>query len=333
MRILTATHSSYPRIEEGPQAPDGQALQVAQERRSRSEIDDAELEAVTRRVVQKIIQEQEEAGMDLVTDGQARGNDPISYWIKSFKGVKLGGLQRFCDTNTYLRVPCLEGSLERKDSYFKNDLEFALSVARRPVKVVLPGPVTIGLLAEEGRFPSREALIEELFGLLTDEIADLLSLKDTRPTPVIQIDEPLILKYPEFFPLLSRGLKRIHDRKGKARVLVATYFADAAPHLAKLEDLPVDGLVLDCVYGPSLLDKIGREGCSKRLHLGVVDGRSWKLEEAGDISKAVKKIASRLTTDGGLYVTTSCGLDYLPRLRARQKMQILKTIKGELSSL
>ncbi|GBC85924.1 hypothetical protein HRbin11_02385 [bacterium HR11] len=78
-------------------------------------------------------------------------------------------------------------------------------------------------------------------------------------------------------------------------------------------------LVLDFVYSPRLLDVIAAEGSARPLGLGLLDGRNTKLEDPADVLRQLDRLAPRL--QGTHHLTTSCGLELLPRDRARAKIE------------
>ena len=97
MTTFIANHSTYPRIGDRLEQ---QRLRRAVDRWEEKEISDGDLEGVLREATAEVVSEQNRAGLDLVTDGGLRRYDPISQWLKEFKGVRLGRLLRFLDTNT-----------------------------------------------------------------------------------------------------------------------------------------------------------------------------------------------------------------------------------------
>lgn len=320
--LLVASHSSYPKIGEKPGEQD---LRRALEKFDKNEIREDDLERVIVKVIRETVQEQERGGADIVTDGQIRWADPVSYWLQGFKGVKGDRLLRFFDTNCYFRVPKIEKPLEKKESFLGRDLITAIQSSERPVKAVLTGPVTLAFLAEKG-VGQFEMLVEELSSLMAEEVQGLAEAGASW----IQIEEPVVIRETRFFHLLPTVLRTISGKKGKAKLILSTYFADAAPLYGKFQDLPVDALGFDCVYGPGLLEKIASEGSDKILSLGVVDGRSTRLERVEDLVKRLKRVLPSLK-GGETHLTSSCGLEYLPRAKAFKKLALLKRLKESLS--
>ncbi len=119
------------------------------------------------------------------------------------------------------------------------------------------------------------------------------------------------------------------EKKGRARLSLATYFSDASPFYEDFQKLPVDGLVLDCIYGKNLLAQLNRSGSQKVLFLGVVDGRSSHLESPEEVLRILEPALSSFSGQE-VYLTSSCGLEYLPHKKAFEKLQLLASLKESL---
>ncbi len=315
MRILLANHSSYPRVGASKHA---QRLRRAHDSRARGEIALAEFDQTEHSVIDEVIREQETAGLDLVTDGQVSWADPVSHLMAKLDGVRSNGLLRFLDTNFYFRQPVVESKLRRRHPLISGEYRYAARVARVPVKVVLTGPYTLAHLSviATTAYRSIEALAVDLAVHLAEEVSALVAAG----ARFLQIDEPLILARPGDVRLLREILEPLRDAAGDAAQLaIATYFGDAEPLYAQLNSLPTDVLAVDCSESPALLDVIADTGSAKILALGLVDGRSTRLEEAGAIAAALDRASRRYPHDA-LFVQPSCGLEYLPRDRAALKL-------------
>ena len=329
MELTLANHGSYPRI--GDEAEE-QVLRRTIAQRERGEKTEADVRAAEDRMTEIAIRDQLEAGLDLVTDGQIRWYDPISHLAGKLDGVTITGLLRFFDTNTYFRQPAIHGAIRRTNPLLVDEYRFARQRSSRPVKVVLTGPYTLARLSVEaaGRtnggpgagFPRR---LEEYTIAIAEEVAALAEAGAT----LIQVDEPAILKHAGDFASFAPAVAALAARKGSAEFTLAVYFGDAAPLYEDLQRLPVDALGLDFTYSPTLADRV-TQGSAKKLALGLVDGRNTKLEDAGAVAKQLERIAGA----PGLrqvYLTPSCGLEYLPRNRAQAKLRHLATIQRTFS--
>ena len=326
MEFVLQNHSSYPRVGD---KPGQQRLRRALAARERAEIDAAGFAAAESAVVDEVVHEQEQAGVDVVTDGQIRWYDPISHVMGALEGVRVNGLLRYFDTNFYFRQPVVCGPVKRRGPIAGADLHMASLAARAPVKPVLPGPYTLARLSivESGIYGSVAALAHAISDALAVEVAELARAG----AQVIQIEEPAILQHPHDIRLLRQLLEPLWAARGPAQLAVATYFGDAEPLYAQLNSLPADIIVLDFTYSSQLAATITAVGSSKLLGLGLIDGRNTRMENANDVARQVDALLQHYTLDA-VHLLPSCGLEYLPRDRARAKLELLAQVRRLLTS-
>ncbi len=328
MELILANHSSFPRIGD---TADLQLLRRTIGQFEKGQKGQADLRAAEDRMVELALQEQAKAGLDLVTDGLIRWYDPISHLAGKLSGARINGLLRFFDTNCYFRQPVIEAKLERNRPLVLEEFEFARRTSSRPVKAVLTGPLTlarhsiVGNGAEGGG-----AVVQKLVEEFTEALALEVRALAAAGAPLIQIEEPVLLRHPEDLPLARRCLEAFSERKGAAQLALAVYFGDAGTIYDRLQALPVDMLVLDFTYSLGLADRVASSPSDKILGLGLVDGRNTKLERPETVAREVERIA-RGARAGRIHLTTSSGLDYLPRDRALLKLKLLARIKETLT--
>jgi 5-methyltetrahydropteroyltriglutamate--homocysteine methyltransferase len=321
MELLLSNHGSYPRIGDDP---GGQLLRRAIAQREKGEKTDADLRAAEDQMAARALAEQVEAGVDLVTDGLIRWYDPVSHLAGKLAGIKINGLLRFFDTNFYFRQPIVGGKIKREKSLVVEEFLFAKAKSPRPVKTVLTGPYTLARLSigqneETGK-------LENLLASYTQALAEEVGALADAGATLIQVDEPAILKHPEDFSRFEASIGALAASKGSARLGLAFYFGDVAPLYRKIQGLPVDFLCLDFTYSPILPEIVATEGSSKTLALGLLDGRNTRLEDPNALARQLEHMTSRLKADIA-YLTSSCGLEYLPRDRAQLKLRHLTTVK------
>lgn len=322
MKLLLASTGGYPRIGDTPEL---QKLRRTITALDRQQATPEDLRAAEDELTRAALNEQAEAGLDLLTDGQIRWYDPISHLAGKLNGVEVGGLLRFFDTNCYFRQPVVKGELSRRNGLAVSDYQFAQSVSSKPVKPVLTGPYTLARhsIAEHAPYKQLGALTQAYAEVLAGEIEALAAAG----AEVIQLDEPAILKYRADFPLLQRTLMMLGKHKGKARLALSLYFGDALPLYERLQSLPVDILGLDFTYNPHLVDRVIAMGAEKPLALGLIDGRNTRLEKPDEVAHQVDRILLRVKY-GVCYLNPSCGLEYLPRDRARAKLKLLAQVRA-----
>ena len=322
MKLTLSNHSSYPRIGD---TADLQLLRRTITQRDKGTMKDENVHAAEDRMTELALSEQIEAGLDIVTDGQIRWYDPVSHLAAKLAGVQINGLLRFFDTNFYFRQPVVESPPRRTQPLLVEEFTFAKAKSSRPVKAVVTGPYTLARLSLEqnGRPHGFEKRLKSYATALAEEVSALAEAG----ADWIQVEEPSLLRCPEDFPRVEEGLKALAQHKGAARLALTTYFGDAAPLYEKLQTLPVEMIGLDFTYNPGLADVIAFAGSSKTLGLGLVDGRNTKLEEPAAVARQLERIARGPGVQEA-HLTTSCGLEYLPRDRAQLKLKHLVTLKN-----
>lgn len=295
----------------------------------RGEISDVEFQKVQDSVVEEVILEQIEAGLDLVTDGQIRWYDPISHLTGRMEGIQTDGLLRFFDTNFYFRQPVIMGKVWRRKPLVLDEFCFAKTVSSKPVKVVLTGPYTLARssILKTDAYRDFKELVLDLAGVLSQEVAELAA----EGAECIQIDEPSILKHQADLDLFKEALAALAAVKGSTHLALYTYFGDVTPFYEVFQTLPVDILGLDFTYSVELPELIRRVGSEKVLGLGLIDGRNTKLETKEAFFPVLEKVLSRLRGPFA-YLNPSCGLEYLPRDRAFAKLCRMKALKDEFFS-
>jgi 5-methyltetrahydropteroyltriglutamate--homocysteine methyltransferase len=318
VKILSKNHSSYPRVGDEPKY---QKLRRAYNQLDLGKITPAELALILDDTIEEVVNEQQATGCNLVTDGQIRAFDPLSYIAGKINGFEITGLLRFFDTNYLYRQPKVIGKLTYKESLITDDFAFIKKRANEKSSAVMFGPYSLLKMSNcENGF---EDHLNELFDIYIKEIKALESVG----AKVIQLDEPAIIHHPKDFDLITASYKKLKDAVSSASILLAFYFGNATPHLVKINEIPADGFIFDFTYSPGLDQAL--DGFDKDIGLGFIDSRNTKMERADDAAKQAEKLISKLKSDTA-YITTSCGLEFLPRKRAFDKLKLCADVAGIL---
>jgi 5-methyltetrahydropteroyltriglutamate--homocysteine methyltransferase len=319
MRTTAVGH--YPKI---PNRPRPARLRQAIARFDRGEIGPEELAQVQDEVTIEVIGEQVEAGLDLVTDGQIRWDDDQTYIAQRLEGFEIGGLLRYFDSNTYYRQPNVVGPVRWREPILVCDYEFAAHHSEKPVKALITGPYTLAALSADSHYGDRRRLVLDLAEALHQEALALAAAG----APVIQVNEPAILRHEEDAALLQEALARMLDslpasgRGIDTETALYTWFGDANGILPQLMELPVDLIGLDFVWGPGNWEALKRTVFTKGLGFGIVDARNTKMESVEEIAAQVRRVSEFVPAER-LCVNPSCGLEYLPRESAFEKLKRL----------
>jgi 5-methyltetrahydropteroyltriglutamate--homocysteine methyltransferase len=309
--MKTTVVGNYPKI---PNKPRPARLRNAINKRDRGGLTNEELEQVYDEVTIEVIQEQIEAGIDIVTDGQVHWDDDQTYIANSIPGIEIGSLERYMDTNTYYRQPEIVGEVEWLEPLLAPAFEFARENSSRPVKAIVTGPYTLARLSLDKHYDNREKLVAALAEALRNEVEALAEAGCEH----IQVNDPMLIKAGDDISFAAKALTTMLDGIS-AETGVYTWFGSAATVLPALLDTPADVIGLDFASGPGNWDAV-KSGFSKKLGFGFVDGRNTRLETPEQVADAVKRI-SEIVPPERLYVNPSCGLEYLPRETAFDKLK------------
>lgn len=285
-----------------------------------------DLEAARDALARDVIAEQEAAGVDLVTDGHVRWDDIVTPFAALMAGFEIGGLRRFFDNNVYYRRPVCTGEVEWRGPVSVDAYRFAASAATVPVKAVIPGPITFARLSVDEHYGDHERLVLAIAGVLAQETFEL----EAAGAQVIQIDEPALLSAPEDLELAARALEIVTGEIESVETIVATYFGDAKRLGPDLFELPVRGFGLDFVAGPENMEIIAAAR-GKRVQAGIVDARNTRLEPLDELARTIEIIAGNLEP-GDLSVSPSAGLEFLPREKARAKLERLTAARDKVGA-
>jgi 5-methyltetrahydropteroyltriglutamate--homocysteine methyltransferase len=329
LRLLLAHTGSYPRIGD---AGELQALRRTIAGLDRGERAPGDVAAAEDEMTRRALEEQARAGIELVTDGQIRWNDPVSHLAGKMENVRVNGLLRFFDTNFYFRQPVLAGRPGRRGPLVVEEYRFAqqaLGAQGGPkLKAVLTGPYTLARLSlvEDHATSGLEDRVLAYAEILSAEARAL----EEAGAEFIQVDEPAILLHADDWPIFAQGLGRVAQGKGKARLALYVYFHDCVPLYEKLAALPVDVLGLDFTYNPKLVSVVATSGAPRPLGLGLVDGRNTMLEKPESVARQLERMLGKIAGEE-CHLGPSCGLEYLPRDRAFAKLELLGKIRAALT--
>ncbi|MCJ7577696.1 MAG: methylcobamide--CoM methyltransferase, partial [candidate division Zixibacteria bacterium] len=200
--LKTTVVGNYPKITEDKTQAN---LRLALNRFDEKKITSEELEKVYQETIKRVIKEQKEAGLDILTDGQIRWDDLVTPFAKNIDGFKIGGLLRFFDNNVYYRRPVVKSKLSFKNYSVVEEFKFAQNISSKKIKPVIVGAFTLAKLSLDEFYNDEEKLVLDLAEILHKEAMRL----DQENAEMIQIDEPSLCYYPDKIDLVEKSLRII----------------------------------------------------------------------------------------------------------------------------
>ena len=269
------------------------------------------LEAVDERVdrdLQQLVAAQQDAGLDLLSDGMLRWQDVFRPLVEAAEGLERGALTRFLDTNTFYRAPHAEGESPRLAQPLDERYLAPLPAERL---VTLPSPFALSL----GTGVDPRTMAE---GVLKPQV-------DATQAELIVLSEPFLAR--EQGGHLDALASALDVLQGGPPLALWITFGDAGNLLEQgLAELPVDAVGID-FYSTSI-DAVP-ESFRKHLLAGVLDARNSLLEEPREIAAFAAQLEQKAER---VALVPNGDLQYVSEPIAREKVARLgqaKTTRAE----
>ncbi|HKC44267.1 MAG TPA: methionine synthase [Burkholderiales bacterium] len=283
--------------------------------------------------------EQENAGLDVVCDGEQRRRHYIWGFLEGLTGMDtehLGAKRarggRYAEQTPAARIV---GEVARPAPVFLDALRFARANTRRALKVTLPGPMTIvDSVLDEHYGADEKSLALRFAELLNAEARELAAAG----ADVIQFDEPCFNVYVDKvadwgIAALERSAAGVTAKKavhicygyGTPSVLAWKSRNQDWGHYGKtlplLAGSSIDQVSVECAASGVDVSVLGvLKG--KEVLLGVIDVGTENVETAELVAERIRKALPYVSPER-LFPCTDCGLVPRSRAAARGKMQAL----------
>jgi 5-methyltetrahydropteroyltriglutamate--homocysteine methyltransferase len=273
------------------------------------------------------IRDQERAGLDIITDGEMRRESYSNRLATALEGVDIDNPGTALDRSGHPNpVPRVVGKIRRKHPVEVRDVEFLRANTDRLIKATVPGPYTMSQQAQNDFYSSSEELAMAYAAAVNEEIKDLFAAG----ADIVQIDEPYMQARPDNarrygVAALNRALDGV---EGTTAVHLCFGYAaiihDRPPAYAFLQELEDSRILqisietaqssLDC----SVLAKLP----SKQIILGVIDLSTHNVETPEIVAARIRRALPYVAAER-IVVAPDCGMKYLPRGIAFQKMKAM----------
>lgn len=289
------------------------------------------------RATQEIVHEQVDIGIDVPTDGEIRREHYIYYHLRHVEGFDFDrvAVKTMRNGSWHAAVPTVIGPLAPRDSFLPRDWEVAQSVSKKPVKMTLPGPMTIIDSIADDYYGDNVRLAMALAQTLNAEIRRLAEVG----CRWIQVDEPVFARKPDDalafgIEALAGCFEGVPDEINRVVHVCCGYPSDldledypkadpaAYGSLADaLEDAPVDVVSIEDAHRHNDLKLLERFKETK-IVLGVVDIGRTRIEPTEEVRARLAVALEHIDRDR-LIAGPDCGLIMLDRGATRLKLENL----------
>ncbi|MGH8720411.1 MAG: methionine synthase [Burkholderiales bacterium] len=297
----------------------------------------AELEKAKRDATLLWLKEQEDAGLDIVTDGEQSRQHFVHGFLEAVEGidfehkVKMG----IRDNRYEAMVPVVLGPIRLKGRVHQAEARLARAHTKKKLKFTLPGPMTIVDTIADRHYGDKVKLAMAFAGLLNQEARAL----EKDGLDVIQFDEPAFNVYMD--DVNRWGIKALERAAQGLRCTTCVHicygygikanlewkeklggewrqYEKIFPALAKSR---IKQVSLECIHShvPPELMKLLK---GKDVLVGVIDVASDKVETPQEVAAAIRS-ALKYVPRKHLFPCTNCGMAPMRRDIALAKLKAL----------
>lgn len=294
------------------------------------------------------LDDQLQAGIDIVSDGEQTRQHFVTTFIEQLRGVDFEKRKTVRIRDRYdASVPTVIDDVARSKPVFVEDAKFFRQQTKQPIKWALPGPMTMIDTLYDDHYQSREKLAWEFAKILNQEAREL----EAAGVDIIQFDEPA---FNVFFDEVNdwgiatlekaaEGLKcetAVHICYGygiKANIdwknNLGAEWRQYEKIFPKLQQSKIDIISLECQNSRVPMDLIELIR-GKKVMVGAIDVATDNIETPEEVAATLRKALQFVDADK-LCPCTNCGMAPLSRRVARGKLRALSAgaeiVRAELS--
>jgi 5-methyltetrahydropteroyltriglutamate--homocysteine methyltransferase len=328
-QVLTTTVvGSYPQPD---WLIDREALSTSVPRIRRPElwrVPEAHLDAAHDVATLLAIRDQESAGIDIITDGEARRESYSNHFSSALEGIDVDNPATIIGrAGKPVTVPRVSGRIRRNAAVEREGTAFLRANTDHVIKVTLPGPFTMAHQAHNEFYGDTEELAMDLALAVNEEAK---AVKEAG-ADIIQIDEPWLQAHPDIarqygVKVLNRALEgvagptAVHLCFGYAHI-VTKKGKGVYAFLPELAECSADQISIEAAQ-PQLDLGVLSELSGKTVILGVLDLGDMTVESAETVADRIRAALEFLPPEQ-IMPAPDCGMKYMPREVAFGKLKAL----------
>lgn len=273
------------------------------------------------------IRAQEDAGLDIITDGEIRRESYSNRFATALEGIDIDNPGTALDRSGHPNpVPRIVGKIRRRHAVEVEDLRFLKRHTTRRVKMTVPGPFTMGQQAQNDFYRTEEEAAMDYAAAVNEEIRDLFAAG----ADIVQIDEPYMQARPEKarqfgLKALNRaldgveGTTAVHICFGYAAIIHQrpsgySFLPELAGCGCRQVSVETAQSKLDC----AVLGKLA----GKKIMVGCLDLNDLTVETPEQVAARIRR-ALPFVAKEDVILAPDCGMKYLPREVADGKLRAM----------
>ena len=286
----------------------------------------------------EVIKDQIECGIDVVTDGEVRRENYIHYHCRHITGVDFNTLtEKIARTENYkCWLPTIVAKVEAQDSFLVHDWEVSQKLSPKPVKITMPGPMTITDTIANTYYKSDDKMGFDLAEVINVEIKRL----QKAGCKYIQVDEPLFARKPQqAIDFGINNLAKCFDGLENTNSEKITHICCGYPDKLDAVNYPKAPLnsyhQIASLLDQSIIDTVSLEDAHRyndlsllesfsktKIIFGLIKIANSKKETIQEIQSRVNDALKHIDSDR-MIAAPDCGLGHLPRDLAKTKLHTM----------
>ena len=280
---------------------------------------------------------QEDAGIDIVSDGEMSRQHFVHGFLENLDGIDFANKVRMGIRNNRYEAECpaVTGALKRRASVHAAEALVAREHTSHALKFTLPGPMTIVDTIADRHYGDRVAMAMAFADLLNEEARELAEIG----VDVIQFDEPAFNVYLD--EVADWGIAALHRAIEGLQCKTAVHICygygiqaniDWKAGLGRewrqyerifpaLAASRIGQVSLECANSRVPIELLGLLA-GKDVLVGAIDVATSRVESADEVAATIDRALKYVPADR-LYPCTNCGMAPLDRALAYQKLEAL----------
>ncbi|MGR3715951.1 MAG: methionine synthase [Thermohalobaculum sp.] len=283
------------------------------------------------------IKTQEDAGIDIVSDGEQFRKHFVHGFLEEIDGIDWQRMTTMGirDDRYDARVPTVTSAVRRTKSVHGEGAKFCRARTDHQLKFTLPGPMTICDTIADAHYGSRPEMAMAFADLLNQEARELEALG----VDVIQFDEPAFNAFMDQVPIwgvdaLHRAIDgltcktAVHICYGYGiqenidwKETLGDEWRQYEEFFPALNESRIDQVSLECADSKVPMSVLGLLG-DKEVLVGAIDVASVTVETPEKVA-ATLRAAMEFVDPERIIACTNCGMAPLPRHVAEGKLKAL----------
>lgn len=296
-----------------------------------------EAEQLFVQATEEIIKDQVDAGVDIPTDGEVRRENYIYYQCRRIDGIDFSTVtHKSVRSGAFVAdLPTITGPVSLSETLLHRDYLIAQGFTDNPVKITIPGPMTITDSIADGFYNDDKKLGADLAAALNTEILALAEAGCKH----IQVDEPVFARKPElalaygidnlercFAGLPKEVMRLVHMCCGYPNALDADGYLkaeqDAYLKIADaMDESTVNGVSLEDAHRHNDL-KLLEHYKNTTILFGVVDVSKSRIESVDEVRERLQQALEHIDV-ARLMAAPDCGLGLLGRKLSVAKLKVM----------